>query len=196
VIDTLPDQTSVVVGNAGDDSKVAMDTLNPNADRAIGDANADYRFVLSGVWDLNYYKGSNAIARQVLGGWQLSSILNGQSGRYFTARTNIDLNNDGNRFSDRAPNFGRNTIEGPGFMTVDLRLSKDIAVTERVRFRLMGEAFNLFNRANFTTLQLTPYNFTFNAAARSYTSVPTANFLAPTNTADPRILQLAARFTF
>jgi len=195
VIDTLPDQTSVVPNNGGDDAKVAFDTLNPNADRAIGDANADYRFVLSGVWDLNYYKGTNFLAKNALGGWQLSSILTGQSGRFYTARTNIDLNNDGNRFSDRAPGYGRNTIEGPGFMSVDVRLSKDIG-TERVKLRLMGEAFNAFNRANFSALQLTPFNFTYNAAARNYTGVATTNFLAPTNTTDPRILQLAARLTF
>ena len=196
VIDTLPDQTSVVVGNAGDDAKVAFDTLNPNGERAIGDANADYRFVLSGVWDLNYYKGSHVLAKNVIGGWQLSSILTGQSGRFFTARTNIDLNNDGNRFSDRAPGFARNTIEGPGFMSVDMRITKEIAIKERVRFRLMGEAFNLFNRANFTAFQLTPYNYTLNAATRTLVGVPTPNFLARTNTADPRILQVAARITF
>lgn len=196
VIDTLPDQTSVVVGNGGDDAKVAFDTLNPNAERAVGDANVDYRFVLSGVWDLKYYKGSNLLVKNVIDGWQLSSILSGQSGRYFTARTNIDLNNDGNRFSDRAPGFGRNSIEGPGFMSVDMRLSKEVAIRERLKFRLMGEAFNLFNRANFTALQLTPYNFTLNAATRTLAGVATPNFLARTNTADPRILQIAARITF
>jgi hypothetical protein len=194
VIDTLPDQTSVVVGNAGDDAKVAFDTLNPNDERAIGDANIKHRFVLSGIWEIDYAKSlSNPVARAILRGYQFSTIFNAQSGRWFTARSNVDLNQDGNRFSDRSPGFARNTIEGPGFAALDVRFSRDIHIyRERAKLRLMFEAFNALNRANFSTIQQTPFNYT--AATRVFT--PVANFLAPTNTFDPRILQVAARFTF
>ena len=193
VIDTLPDQTSVVPNNGGDDAKVAFDTLQPNRDRALGDAHVPFRFVLSGVWDLNYFRDANRMAKHVLGGWQISAISTSQSGRYFTARSNVDLNNDGNRFSDRSPGFGRNTIEGPGFFSVDMRVSKDIPLGgERAKLRLMGEAFNSFNHTNFSALQLVPYNY--NATTRVFT--PTTNFMAPNATADPRILQVAARITF
>ena len=58
VIDTTPDATSVVPGNAGDDAKVAQDTLLPNLDRGPGSADINHRFVFSGVWDINYAKGS------------------------------------------------------------------------------------------------------------------------------------------
>ena len=55
--------------------------------------------------------------------------------------------------------FGRNTIEGPGFASLDMRISKDIFLgNERVKLRLVGEAFNALNRANLeikeTELQL------------------------------------------
>jgi len=193
VIDTLPDQTSVVPNNGGDDAKVAFDTLLPNQDRALGDAHIPFRFVLSGVWDLNYFKSAGPAMKYILGGWQLSAISTSQSGRYFTARSNLDLNNDGNRFSDRSPGFGRNTIEGPGLFSVDMRVSKDIPLAgERIKLRLMGEAFNTFNHTNFNALQLVPYNY--NVATRIFTA--TTNFQAPTNTGDPRILQIAARITF
>ncbi|MBI2687990.1 MAG: TonB-dependent receptor [Acidobacteria bacterium] len=193
VIDTLPDQTSVVPGNAGDDAKVAFDTLRPNADRAVGDTNIPHRFVGSGVWDINYFKGTNPVVKSIAGGWQLSAILSAQSGRWLTARSNVDLNNDGNRYSDRSPGFGRNTIEGPGFASLDVRVSKDIFLwTERVKVRLIGEAFNALNRANFSAIQQTPYNY--NATTREFTAV--SNFKAPTATFDPRILQIAARFSF
>ena len=56
----------------------------------------------------------------------------------------------------------------------------------------MGEAFNGLNRANFSAIQQTPYNY--NATTREFTRV--TNFLAPTATSDPRILQIAARFSF
>ena len=192
VIDSLPDQTSVVIGS--DDAKVAQDTLNPNADRGLGDAHIPHRFVLSTVWDINYAdRLSSKPAKYILGGYQLSFISSAQSGRWFSARTNVDLNNDGNRGSDRSPGFGRNTIEGPGFAAVDLRLSKDVPIyTERAKLRLIFEAFNAFNRANFTTINQTAFNYT--AATRVFT--PVATFRAPTNTADPRILQIALRLTF
>src|SRR5207244_7771096 len=55
VIDDAPDFTSVVVGG-GDDAKVAQDTLNPNAERGLGNSDVSHRFVLSGFWDLAYDK--------------------------------------------------------------------------------------------------------------------------------------------
>jgi len=82
---------------------------------------------------------------------------------------------------------------GAGFASPDVRFSRDIPIyQERVKLRLMFEEFNALNRANFSAIQQTPFNYT--AATRVFT--PVANFLSPTNTSDPRILQLAARFTF
>ncbi len=192
VIDTRPDATSVVVGG-GDDAKVAQDTLNPNAERSIGDVNIKHRFVGSGVWDLNYFKDATPVVRYLVNGWQLSAIFQGQSGRPFNATAPSDLNLDGNSRNDRAPGFGRNTILGPGFASLDLRVSKDIPLAgERLKLRLMGEAFNSLNRANYSGLQTTPY--TFNATTRVLT--PQANYLTNTASFDPRILQIAARITF
>lgn len=191
-IDSLPDQTSVVIGS--DDAKVAQDTLNPNADRGPGDAHIPHRFVVSTVWDINYANRlASKPAQYILGGYQFSIIGSAQSGRRFSARTNADLNNDGNRASDRSPGYGRNTIEGPGFAAVDLRVSKDLPIyTERAKLRLIFEAFNALNRTNFTTINQTAFNYT--AATKVF--VPVATFLAPTNTSDPRILQVALRLTF
>ena len=61
---------------------------------------------------------------------------------------------------------------------------------ERVRLRLIGEAFNMTNRANFNALQTNQYTF------RTGVFTPTTNFLLPQSTFDPRILQLAAKITF
>ena len=54
VIDDAPDATSVVVANAGDDAKVAQNTLQPNQERGLGVNDVRHRFVFSAVWDLNY----------------------------------------------------------------------------------------------------------------------------------------------
>jgi len=45
-------------------------------------------------------------------------------------------------------NLGRNRFTTPGFFQVDLRVSKSIPIGERVRFDLIADGFNLFNRLN------------------------------------------------
>lgn len=194
VIDDVPEQTSVVVG--ADDSKVAQDSLNPNHDRGNGNTDIRNRFVFSGVWDINYANSlSNPIAKYVLGGWQLSGIAQIQSGRFFSQVTNttgggIDLNNDGNSAVDRVPGVGRNTLQGPNFENVDVRVSRDIPIfRERVRLRLIGEAFNLTNRANFNGIQNSKY--AFNSITNTFT--PRTDYLRKLSTFDPRILQLAVK---
>lgn len=192
VIDTAPDATSVVSGNAGDDAKVAQDTLAPNLERGLGNADVRHRFVFSSVWDLSYANSlSNSFAKHLLTDWELSMIAQVQSGRPFSATVSGDPNNDANNFNDRAPLVGRNTIIGPAFETLDLRVTRDVRLfRERVRLRLIGEAFNITNRANFNALQTNQYTF------RTGVFTPTTNFLLPQSTFDPRILQLAAKITF
>ena len=202
VIDDDPDFTSVVVGG-GDDAKVAQDTLRPNLERGLGNADVRHRFVLSGVWNLAYAKSiTNTPVRAVLNGFQLSPIVTLQSGRFLSPIIggNSDIGNDGNTRNDRPPFVGRNTFEAPGYATVDLRVTRDLPVyRENVRLRLIFEAFNIFNRANFGNVNIavnsiiaTQYNY--NAAMRVFTPNPT--YGAPNDTFDPRILQLSAKITF
>jgi len=193
VIDSKPDQTQVVVGT--DDSKQVEFPTLPGLDRGRGASDINHRFVFAGIWDINYARSlQNAAARAMLGNYQLSLISQVQSGRPFTSGVNNDPNNDGNLSTDRPPYVGRDTIQGPNFATVDMRFTRDIHIYERASLRLMFEAFNLTNRANFGTINTTQY--TYNAATRALTS--NAAFLSRTATSpfDPRILQLAAKFTF
>ncbi len=194
VIDTFPDATSVVVGG-GDDAKVAQNTLLPNQDRAVGDANVPNRFVASGVWDINYWaKSQNAFLRYALNGWQLSGIYNARTGLPFspTVGGNADINGDGNTRNDRPPFLGRNIYRLPDVYTLDARLSKTIPVGENLRIRLMGEAFNLTNRANVANVNRTPFNYV--SATRTFT--PVSNFNVANSALDPRILQLALKIEF
>jgi hypothetical protein len=195
VIDTVPDATSVVTGNAGDDAKVTQDTLQPNLDRGLGVNDIRHRFVFSAVWDLSYANSmSNAAAKALLRGWTISTISQLQSGQPVSIGTTGDPGNDGNNFNDRAPLVGRNTLTGPELMTWDLRLTREIPVKERVRVRLIFEGFDLTNRANFATIQNNLYTF------KSGVFTPTTNYLTKL-TMQPqgvgsRVFQLAAKITF
>ena len=197
VIDDAPDFTSVVVGT--DDAKNAQNTLQPNLERGPGNADVRHRFVFSGVWDIDYAKSlSNPIARAILRGYQLSTISTVQSGRPYNILVGGDVNNDGNTRTDRPPYVGRNTIYGPNFLDVDMRVTRDFALyAERLKLRMMFEAFNLTNRANFssfTTSSLLTTLYNFNSATNVFS--PAAGYLSRVATADPRILQLAAKITF
>jgi hypothetical protein len=57
-------------------------------------------------------------------------------------------------FSVPAPgtfgNLARNTLRGPRFSQLDLALAKDIAISERTRFTLRWDVYNIFNHPNFS----------------------------------------------
>ncbi|MBI1766426.1 MAG: TonB-dependent receptor [Acidobacteria bacterium] len=200
VIDDAPDATSVVTANAGDDTKQAQYSTLLSDERGVGNANVPHRVVVSGLWNLDYFKGTGP-ARQLLGGWEVSGILQASSNLPFSARlaANVDLNNDGNRNSDRAPGFGRNSFYQGHFVTFDFRTTKNFFITEKFRLQFIAEFFNLFNRinipGNLVNGQL--YNVTgVNTAGVTPTLTRRNDFGNPRGAADPRIGQLALKLIF
>jgi hypothetical protein len=92
---------------------------------------------------------------------------------------------DPSAFRQNAPgtfgNFGRNVLEGPGKVSVDLVMSKTFFVTERHRVQFRAEAYNALNRVNLDN--------------------PNANLLSATvgritGSGPPRVFQLALRYQF
>ncbi|MBI1745634.1 MAG: TonB-dependent receptor [Acidobacteria bacterium] len=201
VIDDAPDATSVVVGNPGDDAKIVQHPTRPNLDRSLGVTDQRHRFVLSGIWDLKYAQGlSHPVARTLLGGWSLAWIFTAQSGRPFAGMVGADLNNDGNRFSDRAPQEGRNIYTTPKTITWDPRITWQVPLYERLRVQFIAEAFNLFNRTNFSSVNTTKFSLVsfrqFSDGRREATLRGQSNFATARDTFDPRIFQLAVKFVF
>lgn len=196
VLDNTPDQTSVVVGG-GDDAKQAQYSFNLNDDRGLGVADVPHRFVLSGVWDLSYAKGLKGAADKVFNGWELSGILQIASNQPLNEFTGADTTNDGNNRTDRTPGVGRNTFREGRFQSVDLRLSKGVFLTEKVKLQFIGELFNAFNRLNIGAYQSNRYRVTgLNTANAAL--VPNFNFRFPTAqvTDGQRIGQLAVKLIF
>ncbi len=83
----------------------------------------------------------------------------------------------------RPGNTGRGTVRGPGLQKWDTSLFKNFKLpfSERARFQLRGEAFNIFNHAN------------YNAVG---TALGSTTFGKITATRDPRIVQIAAKLYF
>jgi outer membrane receptor protein involved in Fe transport len=197
VIDDAPDATSVVTANAGDDAKQAQQSLLLSDERGPGNANVPHRVVVSSLWDLDYFKNLHGPARVIVGGWELGGIFQASSNLPYSARlaANVDLNNDGNRNSDRAPGFGRNSFYTGHFVSFDFRTTKTFYFTEKSRLQFIAEFFNLFNRVNVSSFNGQMFNVTAaNASGASLTR--RADFGNPRGALDPRIGQLALKLIF
>ena len=120
---------------------------------------------------------SNTALRIVASDWRVSGIFSARSGSWLTVTTARDIAGTGivgqrlNQVSDEvygdksltnyfnvaafaypaAGTFGnhvRNSIEGPGFWTVDLALSRLVRIASQQTLELRLEAFNLLNHVN------------------------------------------------
>jgi hypothetical protein len=62
--------------------------------------------------------------------------------------------------SNRIPLAVRNSFTAPGVKNFDLRLSRRFYIKESMSFEFLGEAFNIFNRTQFTGVNTTMYTLT------------------------------------
>jgi hypothetical protein len=137
-------------------------------------------------------------ANRFLRGWMFSPIYQFHSGPPFNLLVGgADLNNDRHNTTDRPPYAGRNTGLGPSFQTFDARLRRGFRLTEKTRLDLMLEAFNLFNKLNYQSVNNTvgaSFAGPFQVTGRD-DRTPTSP-LGFTSAFDPRRLQLGFRLSF
>lgn len=88
---------------------------------------------------------------------QVAGIFRAQSGFPFSRATDAPVDVDGNlNFNNRDLNFPRNSLTAPAYVNMDLRLSKQFRLSERVRLTGLIEFFNLFNRQNPASVETVP----------------------------------------
>jgi hypothetical protein len=120
---------------------VPQDIFRRGLERATSNQDARHRFVTN----FSLTGPSNTLMRNFV----LSNIVTLQSPRPFTLFVGFDSNNDTVPTSDRVGNLSRNTYQGDGFQTWDIRLSRTINLErEKTRLDLAFDAFNLLNRSN------------------------------------------------
>ncbi len=183
----------------------------------LGVADFDRTAVLAGsvVWEMPYFKSGNKVAQFVLGGWQPTGLWRFVTGAPFNPVTgrdnsltgiNADRPNvisepklsadrprgeqvaryfeiaafDQNRLGEFG-NTGRNSLRGPGSATIDFSMIKNFRLAEKHSLQFRAEMFNLFNHANLAN--------------------PVATWGTPTfgrilSAADPRLIQLALKYSF
>ena len=157
--DDRPDQTAVVPGNAGDDAKIVFNQLDVSDDFTTADVDIPHRFVFSSVREFGTFtRSTNKVLRALLSDYTFSSITQINSGVPYTGTVGADINNDGNRFNDRAPGTIRNQFRVKTFWQSDLRVTRLFRLGETVRLRLIAEGFNLTNRTNVLAPNINKYS--------------------------------------
>jgi hypothetical protein len=91
--------------------------------------------------------------KRAVDGFMISGILSLVDGRPYSGGTTgspspggVTSGIVGVGGSSRVPWVGRNTFVGPGANSLDIRISRDIPIKERIHWLLIAEAFNLANR--------------------------------------------------
>ena len=111
-------------------------------DRDIGyyDNDTRHNFIVGGIY-------------QFPGDWQISGLLQAESGRAMTSVFQADANGNGRRIWDFSPGpngevAGRGNFRGDPTYTLDLRVAKFLNFGGAKQLQLFAEFFNLFNRVN------------------------------------------------
>jgi hypothetical protein len=129
------------VGELFDYVNGVSNPLNPFGPGDHGPSGEDirHRFVLIGTLQLPW-------------GLEAATLSQFESARPFTMATPVDVNNDGFSGNDRAVINGVQTsldeFRGTPFYQMDLRVSRNFALGDRMVLRPFAEFFNLLNREN------------------------------------------------
>ncbi|MFT4113712.1 TonB-dependent receptor domain-containing protein [Silvibacterium sp.] len=144
---------------------------NPRANYGNSTFNVPNRFV---AWALLNYPGNAADWKKYLiNSWHLNPVIQIQNGlpysaaitgtqpsetygNYTYAAASSGMN--GSATSTYLTQIGRDTYMQPKTADVDLRLEKDLPVSQRFNVELLGEVFNVFNHVNVTGVTSTAYS--------------------------------------
>jgi hypothetical protein len=181
---TLTDVDGSTVGiaiGAGAFGANTIRNLKDNKGPAVFDR--PHQLNLSAVYELPLFRSAPAVARLILGGWQVAPIWTAYVGAYLTPG-NFNVQHTGSRpdvlrnpnlsrgertidrwfdteaiqnaTPGRFGNAGKGIIQGSGVNNWDVNLSKNFNFTERHRLQFRAELFNAFNHAQFDDPVLQP----------------------------------------
>ena len=155
-----------------------------NLERARSRQNVPQRYTLSFISEIPHDV-------RLLHDFKFSSLLSVESGQPFNIFAGSDANRDGNPLSDRPGNLGRNTLDGPGYASFDMRVARVFHLRERLKAELSGDMFNLFNRTNIKDL-----NTLYGQTDLSLPPNPVLGFNTPRDAYNPFQFQFAAKLSF
>jgi hypothetical protein len=197
------------IDDASDAAMFPIDDRNLRLDRARSDFDQPHLLTANAVWSIPFLRANRWLGGWQLGGLFVYragspfSILSNTNNPTGTLNNRVNhvpgailRVGEGTQWLALAPGvraldmqpapgtvgtLGRNTERAPSFADVSVSLRKEIALAERVRFEIRGEAFNALNRTN------------LDAPANNVANVLFGHVLSA---APPRQMQFAARLLF
>ena len=194
---------------------LSQNSSNYRLERANASFDVRHRLATSLVWDLPFYLGSTGTKAQWLGGWQIASIFQANTGQPFTLNVPVDANFDGNLTDGPSTTEGIVFVHGHG--PSQIALESDGDVTNFFAFGQDGfVGRNTLRGDSFINLDLSlSKTFSFSGEknlifrAESFNLLNRANFGLPiraigapgfgsaVDTVNPaRIIQFALRYSF
>jgi hypothetical protein len=204
-------------GGATPRTNAQFDPFNVLYDKGLSALNYPHKVLASAVWEPTLASEQRWL-RIAANGWTVAPLFTESSGRPYSldifggtrlAGGHESINGAGGAVY--LPTVGRNTLRLPDTGRFDLRVSRALHVTERVRMRGSVEIFNLSNRVNYsaimqraflvgtTTTGVTPLIFQNAAtvAAEGLNVRPFGTFTAASTGQSPeRQVQLGVRVEF
>ena len=201
-----------------------VDPNDPNREYGPTPNDQRHRLVLAAIVDLPYgfrmspiWTIASGVPMDILlpdGSSRIPQLSRNAGGRQFHTGAELNtflqqLNAGGGENGTPLPLVNDNAQFGDGFSSLDLRLSKDFRLTEKMTVQGLAEAFNLFNQTNILGGSDTNYSGFFNTLVRDSNDPSDPGFLRssafgqPVTTAGgvfgsggPRAFQFGARLSF
>ena len=179
--------------------------LDPNHIRnenGLSDIDVRNRFVMSFVYQPHILEG-NKLVKHLLDDFSFSGTEIASAGQPIFASMSGTVYNGGpasygsggNIYggaissgsglasTGRPPTIGRNSLIGPGFNNLDMRITRDVPIHENIKLQFIGEAFNVVNHRIVTAVNGTYAVYSTVAAPTASTPNPACNI--NTQTAGP-----------
>ena len=166
---------------------------------ALSSFHRKHNLVAYTVVDLPWRSGTGrGFGHALIRDFTVSAIMSARSGAPFNLNSGFDTVGDRHNDTHRPWGVGRNTGIGPGFFSVDLRLNREIPLTENWTLGLIAEAFNLLNRTSFKHINSTVGDVTIDELPSRLVGHrgPVTEPFSFTSAFDPRQFQLSMRLNF
>ena len=122
-----------------------QDPTNLALDRGLSEFDERHKIVIGGAIESPWKEA-------ILSGFGLSPILTYNSGHPFNLLAGGEVNGDGHTTNERPIGAPRNAGLGPNLINLDMRLSWQHKLSDKLNLQLTAEGFNIANRTNFASV--------------------------------------------
>jgi len=151
-----------------------------SADRGPSDFDGRHKYTAAMVWLPSPLGSHQRLPQSLYDGISVSAVFSARSGEPYSARADgsaagglrAGITGGGLPSLSRFPLLSRNAFNLPPIVNLDLRVSRRFRTAGRAHLEVLGEAFNVFNRTQVTSLNTRMYVIGGTATASTLTFDP------------------------